>query len=433
MSLDLDAFAQQTKQNSMRQSSLLLWLIVLLLLIFVIWAALTELDRVTRADGRITSSQNNQVMQAVDPGVLLSVHVAEGDLVEKGQLILELDRVYASSQLDQEEQKYFSLLAKIARLNAEIEGKDPEFTVTLQEQAPESVRNERDLFSARRDELANERDVLGKQIQQLQQDLRRIKEEKLSAERTLELVRAEMKMVAPLVKKKIEPETSLLALKRSLEEWSNKLSSARSDAIRIEASIAETRQKVVALDKRFRSEALESLADSNAALAELEKRLPALRERVSRSEVRAPVRGVVNRLFLQTLGGFAQAGQELVEIVPIEETVMVEAYIKPTDMAFLYPGQPVKVAVTAYDYARYGSMDGELVRIGADAVKHPSSEENIFISEIKTTSSIKDLDGEPVELVPGMTVSVDILAGKKTVLDYLTEPVVKIKSRALRE
>ncbi len=236
-----------------------------------------------------------------------------------------------------------------------------------------------------------------------------------------------------MVERRLEPETSLLALRRSRAEWSGRETRARSTQSRLRSALEEVDDRIRAYRARIEAEAQSELSIATAELAELQTRLPALQQRVDRSALRAPVRGIVNQIGLTTLGGVAQAGDPLVEIVPLDDTLLVEAYLRPADIAFLFPGQKVRVKITAYDFARYGALSGEIIRIGADAQSHPNREEEVFVVHIRTSTNILDADGVNLEVVPGMVAQVDILAGKRTIAEYLTQTVLRVKQRAFRE
>jgi adhesin transport system membrane fusion protein len=216
-------------------------------------------------------------------------------------------------------------------------------------------------------------------------------------------------------------------------------SEAETAVPRVEASLAEIDQRMDSLERNFRAESLAELATATAQLAELEPSLPALGQRVTRAEIRSPVRGVVNRVMLTTLGGVATPGQALAEIVPLDETLLIEAYIRPKDIAYIRPDQRVRVKLTAYDYTRYGALDARITRIGASATPRPNSaarggpEEHIFIIEARTEGALLDGAGVPVDIIPGMVAEVDVLAGRKTVLQYLLRPVIRVRDRALQE
>lgn len=430
---DLEALAQEMRGRETLRGSLLLLLILVFLIVAVAWAALTELDDVTRADGRIVPTQQVQVIQAAEQGVLQALHVAEGDLVQAGDSLMELDRTLLTSQLDQEQQRAFGLMARIARLQAEIDGHDLEFPPELVQRTPSVVRSEAALFTARREELSDRIEVLERQRMQRRQEYEEGLVDQKTARTTLSLIDEEIAIIAPLVDRRVEPETTILGLRRNEAEWRGREIRAAATLVRLRSGLEEIDDRIRSVRSEVRAAALSELSIATAELAELEPRLPALIQRVTRSELRAPVRGIVNRILLTTQGGVAQAGETLLEIVPLDDTLLVEAYVRPSDIAFLYPGQPVKVKITAYDFSRYGGIDGEITRIGADAVTRPDRDEQVFIVHVRTQTNILDADGAALEIIPGMVAEVDILAGQKTVLEYLTQPVIRVKDRALRE
>jgi adhesin transport system membrane fusion protein len=431
---DLDALARELRGRSPLRASLLLFVILGCIVSAGVWAAVTEIDDVTRGDGRIVPSRSVQVVQAAESGVLQAVHVAAGEVVEEGTLLMELDRTLLASQLDQERARAAGLMARIARLQAEIDGAEAlVFAPELVQATPQVVRSELALFAARRSELHAEIDVLERQRSQRRQEYEEGLVDATTSAETLGIIEEEIAIIAPLVERRVEPETTMLGLRRNLAEWQGREVRARASLVRLEAALAEIDDRIAALRSSARAEALSQLSVATAELAELETRLPALAQRVTRSELRAPVRGVVNQINLTTIGGVAQAGEPLIEIVPLDDSLLVEAYLRPSDIAFLYPGQPVRVKITAYDFSRYGGIEGEITRIGADAVQRPDREGPVFVVQVRTNTNILDADGAAVEIIPGMVAEVDILSGRRTVLEYLTQPIVRVKDRALRD
>mgnify|MGYP000344248491 CR=1 FL=1 len=431
---NLEALAREMRGASPFRGSLLLAAILLFLVIAVIWASSTEINDVTRAEGRIVPSRDVQVIQATEPGVLQALFVNEGEIVEDEQVLMELDGTQLDSQLDQEQQRAYGLMARIDRLEAEIEDQPLEFAPELVARAPEVVRSETSLYHGRLSELRAEIGILERQRVQRRQQLQEGRVEVETAQATLSLLAEERAIIQPLVERGVEPETTLLELRRKEFEMQGRKASAQAALSRLEAALNEIEDKIDAQRSRYRSAALSDLAVATAELAVLAPSLPALRDRAKRAKIRAPVRGIVNRIHRSTIGGLARQGEDLIEIVPLDDTLLVEAYVRPADIAFVYPGQPVKVKITAYDFSRYGSLDGEITRIGADAVKRSERDtEEYFVVQVRTDDRFLGADGAEVEIIPGMITEVDILAGRKTVLEYLTRPVVRVKERALRE
>ncbi|MBR3371793.1 MAG: HlyD family type I secretion periplasmic adaptor subunit [Rhodobacteraceae bacterium] len=433
-SRDLETLAHEMQGRQSWRGSVLLGVILLFFLSAGVWAARTEIDDVTRAEGRIVPSRDLQLIQATEPGVLQALFVAEGDVVEEGHILMELDGTQIASQLDQEQQRAYGLMARITRLQAEIDGVDLHFSDILVAQAPAVVRSETALYHARRAELVADIDILERQRHQRQEQFVEGQVDLDTARETLGIVAEERAMMEPLVQRRVEPETTLLELRRRESEWRGRETRARASLARMRSALDEIDDQIGALRARARAAALSDLALATAELAALEPSLPALRDRAERAAIRAPMRGVVNRIHRSTLGSLARPGEDLIEIVPLDDTLLVEAYVRPADIAFVYPGQPVKVKVTAYDFSRYGSLNGEITRIGADAVTRSERDpEEYFIVHVRTEENFLDADGIVVEVMPGMVTEIDMLSGRKTVLEYLTTPVVRVRDRAFRE
>ena len=431
---DLATLAREMRGGTRFRGSLLLILILCCLATAVLWAQHTELDDVVRVDGRIVPSGDVQVIEATEPGILQALHAREGQVVEKGALLMEFDATQFDSALSQEQQRAYGLMARMQRLQAEIDGVNLSFTADLMRGAPDVVRSETALYQGRQAELQAEIAILERQRQQKQREYEEGMVDHVTAVETLKVLAEERDMMAPLVERRMEPVTTLLALRRSEAEWMGRKTRAEAVSHRLKSGLDEIDDRIRAAQSRFQSAALTDLALATAELAALQPALPALRERAARAQVRAPVRGIVNRLHRSTVGGLARSGEELVEIVPLGGTLLVEAYVRPDDIAFLHAGQSVKVKITAYDFSRYGSLDGEIIRIGADTItRSERDDEEVFVVEIRTSDTMLDAGGTAVEIIPGMITEVDILAGRKTVLDYLINPVLKIKDRALRD
>ncbi|MFM2151433.1 MAG: hypothetical protein RLZZ187_3739 [Pseudomonadota bacterium] len=431
---EFDALMRERRGSGAARNSLLLFTIVALVTCFFVWAAIAEIDGVKRADGRVVPSSNVQMVQAAEPGVIRALHVRRGQIVEEGAVLLELDPTSVSSELEQHRTRLWGLMARVARLQAQVDGRHVlEFPPELIAAVPAIVASEVALFRARQDELQAEIDVLEQQRQQRLQEQQEAEVENAMARDTLDLVQAEIRILRPLVQRRIEPETALLALQRTQVEVSGRRARSEAALRRLASALAEIDDRIAALRSRFRSEALGQLALSTAELSEIRARLPAFALRVSRSEVRAPVRGTVNHIHTTTVGGVVQLGQNLVEIVPADDALLVEAFVRPSDIAFMYPGQAVRVSVTAYDFSRYGSLEGEITRIAADSTQRPDRQERAFAIEIRTKTNILDADGAALEILPGMVVEANILSRRRTILEYMTTPIVRVRDRALRE
>ncbi len=425
--------AREIRGGNPVRASLLLLLILAFLAIAGVWAARTELDVVTRGDGRVVPSGDVQIVQASEAGVLAALHVREGDLVAAGDPLLTLDDTQIESQLGETRRRALSLELRIARLRAEIESRPFAPDAATYDELGNLVASEIALYAARRAALADEIAVLRRQGRQREEEIAAAAARAEAAAEAIRLIDEEIALIAPLVEDGVEPATTLLGLRGRRAEAAGRESAARAELAATRAAAAEIEDRVLSARSAARAGALEDLARAEAELAEVLTRLPALENRLTRAVLTAPVRGVVNRLNLNTIGGLARAGDPLLEIVPIGDDLLIEAYLKPADIAFLRPGQAARVSITAYDPSRYGALDGEILRIGADAVTRPDRDERAFVVEIATAGVLRDADGQPVEILPGMVAGVDILAGRRTVLAYLMAPVVRTRDRALRE
>lgn len=431
---DFASLANEIRGQSPWRGSVLLFAILACLLTVGFWAYFTELDDVTRVDGRIVPSANVQLIDATESGVLRSLHVKEGQIVDEGTLLMEFDTTQIDSQLNQEQQRAFGLMARVHRLQAEINETELRFAPRLVEGAPEVVRSEAALFDARQSELRSEIAILERQRQQRHREYEESLVDQVTADETLQILAEERAIMTPLVEQRMEPATTLLTLRRNEAEWEGRRTRAVAITHRLKTGLDEIDDRILAAQSRFRSAALTDLAITTAELATLQPLLPALKDRAERAQVKSPMRGVVNRIYRTTIGGLARSGEELIEIIPLDDRLLVEAYVKPEDIAFLRAGQPVKVKITAYDFARYGALDGQITRIGANTItRSERNDEEVFVVEIQTKHSILDANGVEVEIIPGMIAEVDILSGKKTVLDYVLRPVVKVKDQAFRE
>lgn len=423
---------QRQKHRGLR-GSILLFSILALFVFVIAWASIAEIDDVTRADGRIIPNSSVQIIQAPEGGVVQQVQVKEGDLVEIGDMLVEMDGTFVSGHLDQERQRVFALRARAARLESEVNGSDISFLPDVTAFSPGVAASEAALFTARKSVLQAEKDVLLKQIEQQGVAIREAETLLEAATTTRNLVKDQIALIAPLVDRGLEPKTSLLQMQIQLGEWDSRATQARSVMNRERVRLQEVENRLLALDMSFRSAALEELTHVKGELAGLVPSFPALEERVRRLVLRAPARGIINQVFVPNVGSVVGAGQELIEIVPVDETLLVEAFVRPADIAFLYPGQPVNTKITAYDFSRYGAMEGQIRRIGASAVKHPDRDVNVFVVEVITSSELLDADEQAVDIVPGMVAEVEFLSGRKTVLDYIVRPVVRVRDRALRD
>ncbi|ORU94308.1 MAG: hemolysin secretion protein D [Cycloclasticus sp. symbiont of Bathymodiolus heckerae] len=387
------------------QSHIILWMTFSFLIIAVIWANFAELDEVTRGSGKTTPSSHIQVIQNLEGGILAKILVREGETVEKGQALLQLDPVRFASSLNETKLKYHELLAATARLSAEVENSELVIPAGVLKKSPDIANNAIQLFKSRRKEFNATTKILKEQVRQYA--------------RGYALLKEELDMSAPLVDEGAMSKVELLRIKREVNDIRGQLSDAKN-------KLAETKV-------RFQTKALEELNQVKAELDRTAESTLALEDRVTRTKVVSPVKGIIKRLKVTTVGGVIQPGMDLVEIVPIDDQLLIEAEIRPADIAFLHPGQKAMVKLSAYDFSIYGGLEAELEHISADSITNEEDGENYYVIRLRTKKNYLEKNGTKLKIIAGMTADVDILTGKKTVLDYLFKPILKAKERALKE
>lgn len=410
----------------------LLVAIVAFFTLFFAWASWATLDEVTRGEGRVIPSGRVQVVQNLEGGIVSEILVREGEIVEAGQVLLQIDNVRAASDLRENRKRYLALLGALARLHAEVDETAIAFAPQVLADAPEVARNERALFDARQQALRSELAILKSQATQRRQELAELESRLHQLDRSHQLALEELSITLPLAAKRIVPQIDLLQLKREVNDLAGELETTRLGIERIKSASEEAERRIEEKSLTFRAEAQRELNAVQAEAAALEEQIAADADRVERTEVRSPVRGTIKQLLVNTVGGVIQPGEDLVEIVPLEESLLVEAKVRPADIAFLRPGQPATVKVTAYDFSIYGGLDAVVEGISADTITDDQGE-RFYRIRVRTTDSTLDKAGTSLPIIPGMTTQVDILTGEKTVMDYLLKPILKAKHNALRE
>lgn len=411
-------------------------LLVLTIVFFVVagwWAYETTLDEVTRGDGKVVPSSKIQVIQNLEGGILSEVLVAEGQTVNKGQVLLKIDDTRFASSFRETQLKYWELLVRTARLKAESEGRKLEIPEEVVRERPNLAAHEMALYQSRQLELETSIRVLKQQEQQRQQELVERRAEQKHLELGYELSNDELKMSEPLVAEGVMSEVELLRLKRTVNDLQGDMDANRLAIPRIRSTLNEVRQKMEEQHIRFKTEAAGQLSEVRAELARTKETIYSLEDRVTRTQVRSPVKGTIKQLKINTVGGIIQPGADLMEIVPVEDNLLIEAQIRPADIAFLRPGQEAMVKLTAYDFSIYGGLPAKLERISADTITD-EKDESFYLIYLRTEKNyIESNQKGRLDIIPGMTASVDILTGKKSVLDYLLKPILKAKNEALRE
>lgn len=398
--------------------------------LFIIWAAIAQLDEVTRGDGKVIPSKQIQILQSIDGGLVSEILVREGEIVQANQLLIKIDETRFVSSVKENRVQYLGLVAKAARLKATSDDKPfiPPPDVVANE--PQLAVQERELYEAKRSEIEAAISIARQQLIQRQQELGEAQARRAQAGQGYDLTSRELSVTRPLINSGAVSEVELLRLERDVSRYRGERDMASSQISRIQASINEAQRKIEEVSLNFRNEAGRELSETVSKLNGLAEGSVALTDRVTQSSIRSPVKGTVKRLLVNTVGGVVQPGKDMIEIVPLEDALLLEAKVVPRDIAFLRPGQPAMVKFTAYDFSIYGGLEGTVEHIGADTVMDDKGNA-FYIVRVRTNKP--GFGDTNLPIIPGMVAEVDILTGKKSVLAYLMKPVLRAKSVALSE
>ncbi|MDM8564454.1 HlyD family type I secretion periplasmic adaptor subunit [Candidatus Halobeggiatoa sp. HSG11] len=417
-------------KHFLETSHSILWITVIFVITAIVWANYAMLDEVTRSSGKVIPSQQVQVIQNLEGGIIAEILVKEGNIVEQGQVLLRIDDTRFAVSVRENQLTSTTMKAKIARLTTESKGKQFKLSNKLKKQ--EIFKNEQALAELRQQELQANIDVLIQQKKQKQHEIKELKSRQKQLQHSYNLAQQELKIVKPLVKKGVISEVDLLRLQREISDLKAELDGIKLSVPRIEAAISEAKRKIAEVKVTFRTNALTELNDIKAELLRISESKRTLEDRVTRTAVRSPVKGTVKQIKVNTIGGVVQPGMDLMEIVPLEDTLLVEAQIRPSDIAFLHPGQQAMVKFTAYDFSIFGGLQATLEHISADSIANERGEA-FFLIRLRTTRNYLGNKVKSLPIISGMTVEVDILTGKKSLLSYLLKPIKKAQQKALRE
>ena len=423
-----DADWARLQQEPLRARSLLR-LAALVLVVLVAWAAFAEIDEVTRGEARVVPTSQVQIIQSVDGGVVEALLVKEGQVVEAGQLLLRVDSTRFVSTLMESQVSQSALQAKALRLEALTRGTPFNPPKELVRDAPDVVAQERRLYESRRAEISAQTAIYQSQLVQRQQELNEVRARRDQAERSLALMNQEINATRPMVATGAVSEVEMMRLDQQLARIRGDREQATAQIARVQSAIQEANSKINEVQLTSRNQMSAELSETMSKLASLEQGGVALQDKVKHADIKSPVRGTVKRLLVNTIGAVVQPGKEVVEVVPLDDTLILEVQITPKDIGFLRPGQEAMVKFSAYDYSIYGGLVADVYLIGADSVLDEKGNAFYHVRVRTRKSSL----GPNLPIIPGMVAQVDIMTGKKTVLSYLLKPVLRAKANAMTE
>jgi adhesin transport system membrane fusion protein len=396
------------------------------------WAAHAAIDEVTRGEGRVIPASRIQLIQNLEGGIVRRIATREGASVSEGDVLVQIDSTGFGSSLEERREKLAGFRAVLARLEANVEGRALSLPDDIVRSHPALAHEQTELHAARQREMRAALDALDLVAQQRRQEIDEVKARIANLTRALAIAREELALTRPLVERGAAARIELIRLDARINELDGGLTAATLALPRLENALAEATTRRAERDMAMQAEMRAQLSETRVQIAALEQSSRADLDRVDRAEVRAPVSGVVKTLHVNTIGQVVKPGVDIVEIVPADDTLLVEARIRPQDIAHIRPGLPAIVRVTAYDYTHYGVLKGALEHISADSTQTERGE--IFYTvRVRTDRAVLEREGRSFPILPGMVANVDILTGRKTVLDYLLRPMTRLQAEALRE
>lgn len=419
-------------QDSSRGSRITVWLAAALIVSALVWAKFAVLQEVTMGEGKAIPSSKVQVIQNLEGGIVTEIFVREGQIVNKGDTLLRLDDTRFLSNKGESEVDKYTLMAQVDRLSAESEGRPFKPSAEVLAKAPHVAADEQALYDSRQRRLASEQRTLQEQLRQKTQEVAEFRSKQDQYRNQLGFIQQELSMSAPLVNSGAVSPVEIIRLKGKASEARGQMDATSLAIPRAEAAINEIKSKIQESVDSFRSDATKDLNDKRADLAKASATSIAIDDRVTRTTVTSPVKGIVKTLKVNTIGGVVQPGSDMVEIVPLEDNLLIEARVRPQDVAFLHPGQKAMVKFSAYDYTIYGGLPAKLELIGADTTTDDKGN-TFYLIQVRTDRNHLGSDEKPLLIIPGMVATVDIITGEKSVMDYLLKPVLKARTEALRE
>lgn len=417
-------------------------------ILFLIWASFAEVDEVTHAEGQIISSQRTQAIQNLEGGILRAVLVKEGDIVDKDAPLAQLDNELAESAYRDAVNKSLENHAAIIRLEAELAGMEPVFFGKLEEalkhlvdqkgtenftpKIAQIIEDQMAAYRARKQQFEAEFQVLNSQFHQREREVEEQVARKHQLDRSLALAMEQRNIAYPLMQRRNYSRVDYLALEQKVVQLQGDVESLAASIPKAQAAAREAEQRISFRKAEMESAITEEINKRRVELASLKESLSAGSDRVTRTELRSPVRGSVKRIYLNSVGGVVKPGESIMDIVPLDDSLLVEARVRPADVAFLHPGQKAMVKISAYDFSIYGGLEGDLEQISADTIEDKRGD-FYYLVKLRTKQNSINYRNEDLPIIPGMLATVDILIGKKTVLDYILKPIMKARQNALRE
>ncbi len=427
-----DVVEAALQRNPSKQARMLSIATGLFIVIFIAWAAWAEVDEVTRAEGKVIASQRTQIIQNLEGGILQDILVREGQTITQGTPLVRIDNEMAASTYRDALSKSLEHTAAIIRLESELSETEPNYPPEIIRDAPQVIADQNAALAARKLQRNSEIIVLKSQYEQRLQEVEEQQARKRAVDRNLALAIEQRNTVLPLLKRKNYSRIEFLNLEQEVANLEGELDGLTVSIPKSQAAADEALQRIAFREAELDTAITEEINERRAELNSLKETITAGSDRVTRTVVRSPVNGTIKQIHLNTIGGVVKPGEAIMEVVPIDDTLLVEVRVRPSDVAFLHPDQKAMLKFSAYDFGVYGGLDGVLEQISADTIEDKQGEV-FYLAKLRTHKTGITYRGEMLPIIPGMTATADILTGRKTILDYILKPILKAQQNALRE
>lgn len=428
----MESLSAAVLQKAPVKSKILLWIMISVIVLLIIWANFAHVDELARGVGKVIPSQQIQTVQNLEGGIISEILVHEGQMVEKGQILVKINDTSFSSAYKENHLRYHELKAKSMRLNAESSSQSFQADPKSIHEMSDTISQEQSLYNMNRNQFEQQISILKEQVAQRENELREAKAKEQELKTAYRLIAEEVKIMRPLVQSGLVSQVEYLQLSRQATSTKGELDAVTLSIPRIKSAIAEARNKIEKSRFEFQFKAKEEHTKVTAEMSRISESDQALEDKVNRALVRSPVKGIIKQLLVKTINGVVQPGMNIVEIVPVNDDLLIEVKIKPSDIAYIYPGQRANVKFTAYDFSVYGGLKGKVTHVSADTIVDEEGN-NFYLVRIKTDKSYLQRDGKKLNIMVGMVTNIDIVTGKKTIMEYIIKPLMKAKEGALRE
>ncbi len=428
----LESLGEAFLQKTPKKNRIVLYFWIVAVVAFIVWANITKIDEIVRADGKVVPSGENKIVQNLEGGIVEKIYVKEGDSVKQGEVLISIKNIMSNENLKEYRLKSYDFKAKLIRLKAEFTFGKLVFDDFLQKQFPQICKREKSLYDTDIKQLNTKIETLKKQIVQKDDMLRNARIKISNLKRSYALISEEVKISEPMVKEGIKSKIDFLKLKREANSIKTQLDDMVNSIPNIISSKNEIRSKIKEIKISFIQSAKKKYNEISSEKERIKERIEAYEDTVSRTNIKSPVDGIIKKMFVNTIGGVVKPGMDLAEIVPKNKSLIVEVKVKPKDIAFIYPGQPAMVKFTAYNFSIYGGLKGKVVTISPDTITDRKNR-TYYLVDIKTDKNVLTYEGKRLKIIPGMVANADIITGKRTVLEYLFKPILNSKDYIFSE